>query len=93
MKKIFLLFLIIFIFVYGCGKEEIVENRVIPLEEITAQEKVRIKKIMLNRLNKIQRTKYLNALEEYQKRKKISQKIKREIESLVLKTLPDSSPW
>ena len=62
-------------------------------KKIIAPEIVRIKKIALNRLNKIQRTKYLNALEEYQKRKKktISQKIKRKIDSLVSKTLPDSS--
>jgi len=37
MKKIMLLFLVMLIFIYGCGKGEIVEEYTYPLEEITAQ--------------------------------------------------------
>ena len=37
MKKLMLLYIIILVFIYGCGKEEIVEEYGEPLEEITAQ--------------------------------------------------------
>ena len=37
MKKILLLSIVMLIFIFGCGKEGIVEEDTVPLEEITAQ--------------------------------------------------------